>query len=346
MHFVPIRGVGTVQNPTTVCGNCGKPVSDSDVTCPHCDVLLAAYASPSGSTTAHVYASSEPIAGAVPSAEMYVPAPAPPIEIPDEVEVVSTAPRPLFATNLTIEDIARAAESDHDEPLVVVKDARATKPVVFDVPSYAKPPSDAAPIPVVDAGEEDMIARVEEPPQPAKPGSPQKPAPPVKVANANDAVVIKENQPQESWLYDLGRSGPTPLPQRAPRERMNRPEPARTTTLPPSDRGTTEAYLRKLHRKSGYETNATQLSQPVDAMSARTGTGWIPGISKTKETEGLEKSRKGCLFFLYIVLFFMWLGVITGILLGDLSPGLLMLAVVLSFATKFLRKPLASVRRR
>ena len=32
------------------CGNCDQPVGNGDVICPHCDVLLAAYEAPSGST--------------------------------------------------------------------------------------------------------------------------------------------------------------------------------------------------------------------------------------------------------------------------------------------------------
>ena len=32
------------------CGNCGQPVGEGDVTCPHCNVLLAAYEAPAGAT--------------------------------------------------------------------------------------------------------------------------------------------------------------------------------------------------------------------------------------------------------------------------------------------------------
>lgn len=156
-----------MQNPSQVCGNCGKPVADSDVTCPHCDVLLAAYASPAGSTSPHAYESSEPIADAVPEAEMYVPEPAPPVTIPDQVEVVSTAPRPLFDTKLTVEEISKAAEGEHEESLVVVSEEKVvTKPTVFETPDWAKPPSDAKPVELVDGGDEEMIARsAEEPPR-------------------------------------------------------------------------------------------------------------------------------------------------------------------------------------
>jgi hypothetical protein len=36
---------------TRQCGNCGQAVGQQDVTCPHCDVLLAAYEAPAGATS-------------------------------------------------------------------------------------------------------------------------------------------------------------------------------------------------------------------------------------------------------------------------------------------------------
>lgn len=141
------------------CGNCGKPVNGSDITCPHCGALLAAYASPGGSTPMQS-GEPTPVADAIPPVDMTEPEPAPAVEIQDQVEAVSSAPRPLFDTNVTIDELKDAAEGDHTETLVVVDEANAaSKPVVFDVPDYARPPATADPVPVIEEADADLIAR-------------------------------------------------------------------------------------------------------------------------------------------------------------------------------------------
>ncbi len=338
-----------MPNPHPVCGNCGQPVADSDITCPHCDALLAAYASPEGSTTAYAYDPDAPVADAHSSADMTVPPPAPPVEIPDGMEAVSSAPRPLFDTQLTVEDIARAAESEHDEPLVVVKDENAaTTSAAFAVPDYARPPADAAPVPML----EDIEAGTATPPVQPKPRPTPKRAPAQSMnpprAIRNNAASPPPEERGESWLYDLSRNAPTPRPTQPVRERKNRPEPVRTTTLPPGtdrERGLTENYLRKLHEQTGYDADAAQRSRPVDTRESRSPIR-SRGTDAANATAMLEKSRKGCSVLLIAVLFFLWLGVIGSILTGDVNSSLFMVTIALTILARFLGKPINTSRRR
>ena len=144
------------------CGNCEKPVGSGDVTCPHCGVLLAAYASPTGSGAAGTYVEPPaPPVTEIPSVDMEVKPPSEKDVETDPTKVVeepiSTAPRPLFDTYLTVEEIARAAEGDHTEDVVTVPEGKIpTKKVEFDVPDYAKPPSDAKPIPTIDEDDDSI----------------------------------------------------------------------------------------------------------------------------------------------------------------------------------------------
>lgn len=156
------------------CGNCGGTVSNTDVLCPHCGALLAAYASPTGSATTAPTYSPEPVDISIPEpAEIDIPAsvPAPGAE----VDHVSTAPRPLFDLDVTAEELAEAADSDHDEDVVTITDpdAVANAAPAVAVPDYARPPADAptpvmptldAPLPATPTINEPPIAR----PTPAK----------------------------------------------------------------------------------------------------------------------------------------------------------------------------------
>lgn len=334
-----------MPNSEPVCGNCGQPVGATDITCPHCDALLAAYASPAGSTTVYAYDPHASLADALVSADMSAPPPAAPIVIDDSVATVSSAPRPLFDTQLTVEDIARAAESEHDEPMVMVKDDAESAVSAFAVPDYARPPADAAPVPLLEDVEAGMIVPTVAPQSRPIPASANRAPTPAPKPGRNNAASPPPEERGESWLYDLSRNAPTPQAARPVRERNNRPEPVRTTTLPPStdrERGRTENYLRKLHDQSGYDGDATQLSQPIDTRTA-----WSP--TRTQGTDAnatLEKSRKGCSTLLIAVLFFMWLGVVGGIVTGDLNPGLLMFTVALTFLARFLGKPFPIARKK
>ncbi|MEJ7838644.1 MAG: hypothetical protein WKF81_07495 [Thermomicrobiales bacterium] len=79
----------------TTCGNCGKAVSTADVICPHCDVLLAAYQSPGGSTIGAATATT-PVAE---SSAMRTPLAAEPSSIPTSPYVADAyaAPPPPAA---------------------------------------------------------------------------------------------------------------------------------------------------------------------------------------------------------------------------------------------------------
>lgn len=391
-----------MQSPSLVCGNCGKSIALDDVTCAHCGVLLAAYASPMGATTAHMYESSEPIADAVPKVEMTTPKPAPPVEIPDEVDIASTAPRPLFDTQLTVEEISRAAEGDHEESLVVVNERKVvSKPKAFNVPDYARPPANAEPVGMVDGIDEDMIARTHEEAEPtpaqvskpkSKPEPPRQPEPAPqparnvekreeptpraiedsaarddaksaeptseKVVNrpsysvppsrimpqvddvepATQEAVPAEQGVDESWLYDLSKSGPAARAATPKRERKDRPQPTRTTTQAPSRRGSTESYLKKLHAESGYNSAGDQLSAPVDTRSSKMPS--RPGMTASNQGANLAQSRKGCSYLLYFILIIMWFSVLTGVITGHVNFGLLAMTVALTFVARFLRKPL------
>lgn len=108
------------------CGNCSKPVDASDITCPHCGALLAAYASPAGSvTTAPEY-----------STPSYA---APPVVT--EIIQTETAPEPLFDTHLTVEELAEAANLDHPVELLLAG---------VEIP-HEQPKADTIPEPEPDA---------------------------------------------------------------------------------------------------------------------------------------------------------------------------------------------------
>ena len=232
------------------CGNCQKQVAASDVTCPHCGVLLAAYASPIGSGAAGTYEAPPPPPSAeIPSVDMDVKPPSEADIVTDPAEVaeepISTAPRPLFDTYLTVEEIARAAEGDHAEDVVTISDKKVTtKPVEFDVPDYAKPPANAAPIPTIDEDDASipLITRDDAALNEAAETSPS-PEP-----------VADPPAPTEEWLH-------------APQARVT-PNPKATAVAEPAADsgpvGTTDGYLRRIHSHAGYTPTQDALSRPVE----------------------------------------------------------------------------------
>jgi hypothetical protein len=307
-------GVFRVQQ---TCGNCGKPVGGSDITCPHCDALLAAYASPVGSSSTTTWEASAPLADAIPPVTMDEPAPAAKIDIPDGVETGSSAPRPLFDTNVTIEELREAAEDDRDETLVVVHEEDApSKPVVFDGPDYARPPSNAEPVPVVENADAGLIARLAD-----KPEGTNTPVPQTSAAKGPGAPV---GQTAPVDTHGVTSAGPR-------REARPVHEVADTES---NDRGHTEAYLRKLHTQAGYDSAQPALSRPVTSQRARQAIDTSPALAT------IEKSRKGCSVITGFVLFFLWLAVVSGILTGGVSPRLVFVAVAFTVLSRFLGKPL------
>lgn len=117
------------------CGNCSKTVNASDITCPHCGALLAAYASPTGSiTTTPEY--STPSYAAPPAVT--------------EIAQAGAAPEPLFDTHLTVEELAAAAELDHPVELLLAgveipqEQAKADTIPEPDEPTYPWPIAEPA----------------------------------------------------------------------------------------------------------------------------------------------------------------------------------------------------------
>lgn len=128
------------------CGNCGGAVKTADVLCPHCGALLAAYASPAGSATVAPTYAPQPVDLTIPEpAKIDIPASVP--TPGEEVDHISTAPRPLFDLDVTAQELAEAADSDHDEDVVTITDPEVvvTAAPAFAVPSYARPPADTPP---------------------------------------------------------------------------------------------------------------------------------------------------------------------------------------------------------
>lgn len=307
------------------CGNCQKEVATSDVTCPHCGVLLAAYTSPAGSGAAGTYeAPPPPPTTLIPSVDMEVKPPSETNIVTDPAEVaeepVSTAPRPLFDTYLTVEEIARAAEGDHAEDVVTISDKKvATKIVEFDVPDYARPPADAAPIPTIDEDDASipLITRDDSPPTHT----------PVDTAPEPEA---DPPLPTEEWLH-------------APQPRVT-PNPKATAVAEPAADsgpiGTTDAYLRKLHSEAGYTPSQTTISKPVEAGRPAASTRAERFFAaqraprrKRYQEEG-EETKVGASAVYLLVLFILWFGIIASLTGGRYSIPLIFLTVILTWAYK------------
>lgn len=308
------------------CGNCQKEVASSDVTCPHCGVLLAAYASPIGSGPAESYQAPPPPPSAdIPSVDMDVkpPSEAEIVTDPTQVaeEAISTAPRPLFDTYLTVEEIARAAEGDHAEDVVTISDKKvATKPVEFDVPDYAKPPADAAPIPTIEDDDASipLITRDD--------GAANK------IAEATPAPEPVEATPPpvEEWLH-------TPQPEVTPNPKATTVAEAAADSGPI---GTTDAYLRKLHSEAGYTPSQTTISKPVEAGRPAASTRAERFFAaqraprrKRYQEEG-EETKVGASAVYLLVLFILWFGIIASLTGGRYSIPLIFLTVILTWAYK------------
>lgn len=324
------------------CGHCNKSVAASDITCPHCGVLLAAYASPTGSGAAGTYeAPPAPPSAEIPDVDMDVKPPSEADIITDPTKVteeqVSTAPRPLFDTFLTVEEIARAAEGNHDTDVVTVTDGKiATKKVEFDVPDYARPPTNAAPIPTIDE-DDDSIPLITR-------DNPVERTVPTERRH-EDEESEPEPEPDrtgESWLQ-----APPPTPRARTRRK---PAPTRTTT-PDPDRGPvgqTDSYLRQLHQEAGYQPTGATISQPVEerrvspierARHRRAASNMDPD----QGTAAAEHSTKlGCSLLYVMMLGVLWLSLVISVAGGSISPLLIFVTVALTWGfrpiTKLIRE--------
>lgn len=311
------------------CGNCQKEVAASDVTCPHCGVLLAAYTSPIGSGAAGTYeAPPPPPSTEIPSVDMEVKPPSEAEVVTDPAEVaeepVSTAPRPLFDTYLTVEEIARAAEGDHAEDVVTVTNKKIeTKTVEFEVPDYARPPADAAPIPTIDEDDDSipLITRDEDPARRAQAEVAREPA---------DAP----EQPAEQWLQ-------SPPPEVTPNPKGTAvARPAADST----PAGETDAYLRKLHAQAGYEPAQAVVSRPVEADRPSAGTraqrffAAQQAPRRKRLAEETVSTEATVVAFYGLALIVLWFGIISALLGGHFSTPVFVIAVLLTWAFKPVRK--------
>lgn len=320
---MPIEGEQTMP----VCGSCGKSVSSSDITCPHCGVLLAAYASPAGSTEFSTdIAPTAPPATEIPAVDLTIPPPSetPVVTNPEEVaeEAISTAPRPLFDTNLTVEAIAKAAEGDHEEDLVTIKEQDIqTKTVAFDVPAYAKPPANAAPVPIVEDVDPAIpvitTAPSEQPEPAAKPAQKANPEP---------------ESSGESWLYDQPVAEPKPKPQRREKAKSTQPKAKRES-------GQTEDYIRRLHAETGYDASEAVLSQsvpgtekrPSPAQRGRRGHSASGQRSARQASASANSIRMGCLGFYGVVVAILWISTLVTMFTGHLNWYLLFFTVAMTW---------------
>lgn len=293
-----------------LCGNCGNQVASSDIICPHCDVLLAAYVSPVG---AAIPPPVEIPVTDIPVVDLEVPPPheTPVVTDPAVVSVdqESTAPRPLFETDITVEDLAKAAESDHTENLVIRSEPESTAASAgFDAPAYARPPQSAQPIPPVEA-------------------------PDIAQAEANVPSVSQG----ESWLTDQ----PQPARVREKRTKSRKTIPPATDAA--DDVGETEAYLRKLHRDAGYDASNTVLSKSVDtdssAKAKRKSHNKQLAAQAVAEADAQSKStRMGCFALYSIVLIVLWISFGISLFNGNFNPGLLFIALALTWGQKYVNR--------
>lgn len=318
------------------CGNCRKEVASSDVTCPHCGVLLAAYASPIGSGPAETYQAPPPPPSAeIPSVDMDVkpPSEADIVTDPTQVaeEAVSTAPRPLFDTYLTVEEIARAAEGDHAEDVVTISDKKvATKPVQFDVPDYARPPADADPIPTI---EED---------------------------DASIPLITRDDAAEDGG----GKASLAPEPANDPppsvEEWLNAPQPKvapnpKGTTVArqaadSSPTGTTDAYLRKLHSQTGYTPTEGTISKPVEdrrlspserAANRRKNRDIRQTYSQTASDESV---KVGGTTLYVLVLALLWFSTIVMMMSGSFNAFLIFITIAATWGFGPVRKFIDEMR--
>lgn len=327
------------------CGNCGKSVGISDVTCPHCGVLLAAYASPTGSGAAGTYeAPAPPPSAEIPEVDMDVKPPSEKDVVTDPNEVaeepISTAPQPLFDTYLTVDEIARAAESDHADDVVTITNRKiATKKVEFEVPDYAKPPVNAEPIPTIDDVDDSIPLITHDDEQiKAEPENDDDVTPDPKLASTSGSK-------RESWLHTAPQSVPVkPVePQPAPtpkRQRRPKSQPdASTATV-----GQTDDYLRKLHAEAGYTPDAGAISKPVDdrrispAERNRNRAKTFSAQLNRKEAPGEQSTKMGCSTLYVLVLAILWFSTVISVMGGHFSPFLIFVTVAATWGFGPVRK--------
>lgn len=352
------------------CGNCKKSVSESDVTCPHCGVLLAAYNSPAGSVSESTYVAPEqPPSADIPDVDLTVKPPVEAAVVTDPtkvaVPVVSTAPKPLFDTNLTVEDISKAAEGDHAEDVVTVSNKKIeTQAPTFDVPDYARPPADAAPIPVVEDAEASIPLITT-----GTVGTPSKREEHAESGKTDESSTDENPDDDESdaggesWL-SRGKSPKAPSrPEPKPKKRQSKPKPkpkqsekptadkaekkATTTPEKPTNpAGTTDDYLRKLHARVGYVPETETVSRPVDTGSKPQTKpskndptpAKVQDPQATNTAKATGKPNTGCISGYALVLIILWISTITSTLSGSPAFGLFIITAIATWGYAPIRK--------
>lgn len=326
------------------CGNCGKPVGASDVTCPHCGVLLAAYASPVGSGIAGTYEEPPPPpVTEIPSVDMEVKPPSEKDVVTDPSQVaeepISTAPRPLFDTYLTVEEIARAAEGDHADDVVIVEDGKIpTKKVEFDVPDYAKPPVDADPIPTIEEDDSSIPLITHD-------DAPQQTSRSAKREDDDSDSGSTSGPVTENWLHAQPQAKPTSRPKPVTRPRpAPEPKPERATTVTSEPVGRTDDYLRELHADAGYTPESSAVSRPVEERRltpAERRRNRDQRFAVEAEQEAIAESKSmntGCSTIYVLALVVLWLSTVISVMGGNISPVLIFVTMAATWGFGPVRK--------
>lgn len=317
---------GAVTMPT--CGNCGKTVAFSDVTCPHCDVLLAAYSSPAGADGSEITIEPVPLpVTEIPTPDMEVKPPSEKdvVTDPDQVavEAISTAPQPLFDTRITIEEVARAAEGDHEQPVVTVAgDKVRTKKVEFETPEWAKPPVDADPIPTIEEDDASipLITRTTSSSRQSGSASEAK-----QTGDDEDDDPEPEPEPAgESWLYSQPDAPSSAAPTTPPE-----PDPTPITMVEPD--GAASGYSGSRRRAVAKTPNPGATPQPGEGRrptpaERATNRRRTPLTAQDQQTAATNLSSNiGCATIYGLILAVLWLSTIVALINGNFNPGLLFL---------------------
>lgn len=341
------------------CGNCGKGVAGSDVTCPHCGVLLAAYASPSGSVSSApdytapdyatppkpVSAESVPEAPPVTIAQPEVPEWARP---PEKAGVASSAPQPLFDTHLTVDELAKSADSGSTADLITIGGTSVLRDPAVPEVSADEPLPPVEPIPTPEPGD-DASPRLKQFDVDA-PAAPSWTVPEYARQAEKPAVPVEDDDSEPP-----APPAPAPTP-RASSRRKSKPEPT-VEPIPETDVlldtnkldqfaegtvGQTEAYLRKLHQQAGYNPPGNgPLTKPLPQQRPSV-------LQRRRNREKNEQARQAArsqgkqgrqpTYMMPLILgfftFVIWMNFLGSIATGDFSPALLFWGVIMSFMVR------------
>ena len=192
------------------CGNCGKPVSATDVICPNCDALLAAYQSPTGAAIGGTLAT-EPVT------ETYVAPPTPisvPVRTAASIPAPESAPTPAPVENLvaSIRPAPNPLRSDNSARPTSVTAAPSSSSIADELSDMARDTSSFAESIAADLKEAKVVfddkqgAQIETAPS----------VPNVEVSNAVTGQESRNIAPALGEAPDPNRKLNPPRPPRAP----------------------------------------------------------------------------------------------------------------------------------